>query len=340
MRRILVIQTAFAGDLILATPLMTEARRLLDPCEVDVLCIPSTAPLLAGHPDVASIIPYDKRGGESVISMHRALRRGRYDVVLSPHRSLRSALLSRATRAPVRVTFDRSAASRLSSVRVPYRGSAHEVERNLDLLAAIADGVDYACAPRLAPPETDRRTARNIAARMFGSAPFICMAPGSVWATKRWIPEGFAKVARILADDIGVLLVGGPDDRALCEGIQAAAGVPGVVSVAGTLTLLESAALIGLASLVISNDSAPVHLASAMGTPVVEIFGATSPSFGFTPFGVPHAIVQMDGLSCRPCAIHGGDACPIRTFACMRTLAPEVVITAARRLLSGTGDRT
>lgn len=334
MPRILVLQTAFAGDLILTLPLVQEARRLFPGASLEVLCIPSTADLLVGHPAIDRIIAYDKRGHDTMRSMIGRLRNARYDVCLTPHRSFRSALLARASGSPLRVTFDRSAAARLSTHRVRYRPDAHEIERNLDLLSALHEGVDYSCRPRLYPSEQATERVRDLRRNAFASAPVLCIAPGSVWATKRWTPEGFATVARELARDAGILLIGGPADRALCESVRDASGSSGVLSVAGSLSLLESAALIGESSLLISNDSAPVHLASAMGCPVVEVYGATSPAYGFTPFGVPHEIVERGGLACKPCAIHGGDACPIRTFACMKELPPDAVIGAARRLLS------
>jgi heptosyltransferase-2 len=106
-----------------------------------------------------------------------------------------------------------------------------------------------------------------------------------------------------------------------------------VVNTAGEVPFLVSASLIGGAAVLISNDSAPVHIASAMGTPVVELYGATVPGFGFTPFGVPHRIAEVHGLPCRPCGIHGGDTCPVRTFACMRELDPATIVNAARELM-------
>ena len=125
----------------------------------------------------------------------------------------------------------------------------------------------------------------------------------------------------------------GADDRAFSEAMTTAVGDVHCVSAAGRLSFPGTAALIRDARLLISNDSAPVHLASAMQTPVIEIYGATVPEFGFTPFGVPHRIVQREGLSCRPCGIHGGNVCPIGTFECMKSITPRDVLAAAEELL-------
>jgi len=332
MRDILIIQTAFAGDLILTTPLVTETARCFPDAGIDVLCIPTTASLMDGLPAVRRTIMYDKRGRDPGLpALMRTLRNGHYDLCLSPHRSLRSAILARSTRAPVRVAFDRATGSALYTHRVPYDPAAHEVVRNLRLLEAVGFEPEYEATPSLHPAEQDYAAAVDVLGER-GGRQYLCIAPGSVWATKRWTEEGFAETAKVLADRWDIVFVGGPEDSERCARIAAIAGVP-AVNTAGKLSLTASAALIGGASLLISNDSAPVHMASAMGTPVVEIFGATVPEFGFTPYGIPYRIVQREGLSCKPCAIHGGNACPIQTFECMRDLSPTAVITAARELL-------
>jgi heptosyltransferase-2 len=162
----------------------------------------------------------------------------------------------------------------------------------------------------------------------------IAVAPGSVWATKRWTPGGFTDLVREIATTHDVVLIGGGGDRELCAGIATRAGAAGVANTAGELPFLASAALLGHAAALVSNDSAPVHLASAMGTPVVEIYGATGPQFGFTPWQVPHRIVQLEGLPCKPCRIHGSDACPIGTFECMEQLPARRVLEALQALLA------
>lgn len=349
---ILVIQTAFAGDLVLTTPLIAEAADRYPGAPIDVLCIPSTAPLLVGHPAVRRLLVYDKRRRRpSLFAIMRRLARERYALCLCPHRSMRSALLAYATRANHRIAFDRSAGRWLFTHRMPYREDRHEVARNLSLLAFTGIPDVKLRKPSLYPSADDRAAARRLldhaasadadrapvtvrAPKAAVPFPVLCLAPGSVWATKRWTEEGFAMVTRHFGTRCRVILLGGAEDRALCDRILAAAGPDlCVVNTAGQLGFLASAALIGEAAVLISNDSAPVHLASAMGTPVVEIYGATSPAFGFSPYGVPHRIVQKEGLSCRPCAIHGGDRCPIGTFVCMRELPATDVIRATEELL-------
>ena len=328
---ILAIQTAFAGDLILTLPMIAEAHRLLPGAQIDVVAIPATAGLLENHPAIRRVVVYDKRKGMRAFrEALREIRTRKYDACLAPHRSLRSAALSFLSGAPVRASFDRSAGGALHNRRVPYDAAAHEVRRNLALLQPLGLAYDADAPARLYPSDRDKARAREAASC---EEPFVCVAPGSVWPTKRWTREGFIALSRALTSDYRVFLIGGKDDASLCGEIAGAVGHPRCVSLAGGLRWLETAALIGDAALVVSNDSAPVHVASAMSTPVVEIYGATSPAFGFTPWHTAYRIVQREDLACKPCAIHGGKECPIRTFECMRGLAPGDVLAAAREIL-------
>ena len=216
---------------------------------------------------------------------------------------------------------------------VQYDETAHEVERNLSLLEAIGYQPKPVAAPRLYPGSRDTTSVGEVLKDIPGELPIICVAPGSVWATKRWTEEGFIALVKALKEEAAVCLIGGPGDANICAAIADAVPSERVLALSGKLSFLASAALVGRSALVISNDSAPVHIASAMSTPVVEIYGATSPGFGFTPWQVPHRIVQRGDLDCKPCAIHGGDACPISTFECMKGLSPDAVISAALELL-------
>jgi heptosyltransferase II len=329
---VLIIQTAFAGDLVLTTPLIQACADTLPDVTIDVLCIPSTSGLLSNHPHLRNVISYDKRGGERMASVMRTLSRRSYDICLTPHRSMRSAILARSSRARVRVSFDRSAGGPLHTHRVAYDKDAHEVRRNLSLLTPLGVVPDQDTPPRLYPSTEDAMQARDIHDRL-GGRPVICLAPGSVWPTKRWTEYGYADLASALLATHSVVLLGGADDRVLCSRIIARVADARCISMAGELSYLISAALLREAAVLVSNDSAPVHIASAVGTPVVEIFGATSPAFGFTPFAVPHRIVELDGLPCKPCGIHGSLRCPKGHFSCMKDLSVETVYGAVMDLL-------
>jgi heptosyltransferase II len=331
--RVLVIQTAFAGDLILTLPMIQVLKQTHPQGEVDVLCIPSTAGLLANHPSINHVWKYDKRGIErSIVRMVRNLQSRNYDVCISPHRSLRSALLAYGSRAQRRITFQTTTGKRLYTERVEYRTDDHEIHRNVSLLNPFGIDAKHIPAPRLYPGVKDVADVERFLHTELNNERYICVAPGSVWATKRWTAEGFSDTIRSLSAFCKVVLIGGKSDEELCKEILTRSGNAGI-NTAGRFGFLASAVLIQRAALLISNDSAPVHLASAMGTPVVVIYGATVPEFGFTPFGIDHEIVQVEGLSCKPCAIHGGHRCPIRTFDCMKNISPLRVVEAVNRIL-------
>ena len=328
----LVIQTAFLGDVVVTTPLLAALAARHGP--VDVLTTAAAAPLLETHPAVASVIRYDKRGADRglgrLLRLGRALRRREYERVYLPHRSWRSAALALLSGAAERIGFDDSAAAATYTRRVPRSPSGHEVER----LLALAD--DSAAAPPVRIELTaDDRAAADAWLRDRGVGEgFVALAPGSIWGTKRW--PGYAELARAL--DATVVIVGGRDDVPLAEAVAAAAPGRGH-SAAGTLGLRASAALIGRAAVLVTNDSAPLHLATAVGTPVVAIFGPTVPAFGFGPRGARDRIVEHPSLGCRPCSAHGPRVCPLGHHRCMKELSVESVATAVAAASGGEAHR-
>lgn len=327
----LVIQTSFLGDVVLTTPLLTH---LAARGAVDVLTTPAGGALLDGHPAVRRVIRYDKRGAQRGLGGLRTLaaelRAERYGAAYLAQGSWRSAALAWLARIPVRTGFDTSAGALLYSTRVPYRQERHHAER-LFRLAAPDMSVPVP-APSLVPRDTDRAAVTALLATApFGTAPFVVLAPGSVWATKRW--PGFAALVTQLPPGYGIVVVGGAEDRALAQALVAAAPER-VLDATGTLSLLASAEVIGRAAGVVTNDSLPQHLASAMGTPTVTIYGPTLPAFGFGPLAPRRAIVEhAPGLECRPCSAHGPQQCPRAHFRCMREITAAAVTAALQPLL-------
>ena len=327
---ILVIQTAFVGDLVLSTPLFEAARTRLDAGRVGVVVRPETANLLRNNPHVDDIFVYDKHGAQKgaleLLRLARRLRGADYDAALIPHRSLRSALLGFLAGIPVRVGFDRSAGRMFLTDRVPYR-PVHEVDRNLSLLASWEGDTD-GIRPALYPDGADRMRVDALMrlSDVAPSEPLCGISPGSVWATKRWLPDRYAALIRRLDREYGYrsVLFGSSGDRPLCAEIAAESGVD-PLNAAGALTLLQSAALAARCSAVVSNDTGMGHVAAAMDTPVVALFGPTVSAFGFVPHGPGHRGVETP-LDCRPCSSHGGNRCPIGTHDCMRGITVEQVI--------------
>jgi heptosyltransferase II len=332
--KLLVVQTSFLGDVVLTTPLLTALRERLRPRELVVLVRRDAAALLAGHPDVDRVLVDDKHGRERGLGglwrVARRLRAEGFDVVVSPHRSLRTALVLAAAGIPRRVGFAVARGARLYHVRVPRDRRQHDVRRNLALMAAFGDVP--APPPLHLPVRPD--AARAVAALLpDGTGPLVGIAPGSVWPTKRWTTAGFAALAQgLVGDGARVVLLGGPDDEARCAEVARLAGA-GVRSLAGRTDLPGLVALVDRLALLVANDSAPMHVACARDVPVVAVFCATTPALGYGPWGERTAVVEAD-LACRPCARHGGRRCPRGTEDCMRLVEARDVLAAARALLA------
>jgi heptosyltransferase-2 len=332
-RGVLVIQTAFLGDVILTTPLLSVLANRYGP--VDVVTTPAAATLLEGHPAVAMVVRYDKhgsgRGWRGFLKVGAVLRERGYRSVYLPHRSIRSAGLALWCGARERVGFADSPAAITYTQRVQRPRSGHEVDRLLALAAPVG-GEQPRVTLALSAPDYAAADAW-LSAHGVGTG-FTALAPGSVWATKRW--PYYAELAAAI--DGRTVIVGGPDDVPLAEAIVAAAGAK-VVSAAGALSLRESAALIGRASVLVTNDSAPLHLATAVGTPVVALFGPTVPEFGFGPRRAGDVSLGHAGLTCRPCSTHGPERCPLGHHRCMRDLTVDSVIKAVTTVVSAEEPR-
>jgi heptosyltransferase II len=337
----LVVQTSFLGDVVLTTPLIVE---LAARGPVHVVATPSGAPLLVRNPDVAGVTVYDKRGaargvgglaavaGEINAARTRAASEGATDAVAYlAQGSVRSAALARLAGFRTRVGFTTSAGRWLYTRRVAYRDTRHHAERLWSLAAETPDAVPTAAQlrPRLFPGGAEREAVDKLLGDVALGSTLVALAPGSVWATKRW--PYYPELARQLASSARFVVVGAKDDTALAAAISAAA--PGrVVDATGKLSLLGSAELISRCAVLVTNDSAPQHLASAMGTPTLTVFGPTVPDFGFGPLAPHSATTGVIGLDCRPCDRHGPQQCPLGHWRCMRDLTPGMVAEVVERI--------
>ncbi|PYP81795.1 MAG: lipopolysaccharide heptosyltransferase II [Gemmatimonadetes bacterium] len=328
-----VIQTSFLGDTILTTPLLAQLARR---GAVDVVTTPAAASVLTGHPAVRSVIVYDKRGAHSglfgLTTLAARLRAATYDAAYLAQGSLRSAALAFLARVPERVGFATSHGHWLYTTKVAYRDDLHHAARLLMLSRPNGrEPTPEEIRPSLAPGSAEREVVDDLLRRAGVAAgePLIALAPGSVWGTKRW--PYYPELARMLSDAGRIVVVGGSDDTALAAEIRTA--VPDAVDATGALPLLGSAELIRRCAVIVTNDSSPLHLASAVGTPTVAIFGPTVPNFGFGPLAPSNVVVGNDSLTCRPCHRHGPRRCPLTHFRCMRDLTAEVLAERARTLI-------
>jgi len=321
----LVIQTAFLGDVVLTTPLLEALAARHGP--VDVVTTPAAAPLIETHPAVRRVIPYDKKGRDrglgGLYRLARALRAERYECAYLPHRSLRTALAAWLARIPQRVGFDDGWRSLYTDVRGrPKQG--HEIDRVL----ALAGVAMHRARPTLHVTLADRAATEGFLREHGIRDRFVALAPGSIWGSKRW--PYYRELAERLAGRVEILVVGGPEDAGLAAEITAAVARSGgrAVSGCGRLTVRQAAEAIRRAAVLVTNDSAPLHLAQAVDTPTVAIFGSTVPGFGFGPRGPRDQVVEVDGLPCRPCSAHGPPSCPLGHHLCMKSLSVQDVLQA------------
>jgi len=344
MKKFLIIQTAFLGDVILTLPLVQVLKRAQPDSQIDFVAIPATADIVKGHPDISSVLIYDKRGKQrslfSFLRFRRQLRDIKYDVVLCPHRSLRSCLLADGTMARIVAGFDNSAVKNVFTDILPWKFGMHEVERNLSLLKPIfADNFQSSVIsqelPKIFISEEHRVKAERFLYEHRVSKPYAVIAPGTVWETKRYPIKLMIEVVRKLSEKFkSVIMIGGEKDIGLISNFNSLD--ERVVLAIGSLSIMSSAEIIKGSSLLVANDSAPIHIASAFDIPTVAIFGPTVRDFGFYPYHKRSVVVEVEGLGCRPCSIHGGRECPITTFDCMRKISPDKIVEKAMEFLNKT----
>ena len=341
MDKILVVQTAFVGDVLLTLPLVQSLKSAYPSSRIDMLIVPRAAELLENNPSVHQVLVFDKRGRDSglqgFLRTVKYIRNQKYQCAIVPHRSMRSAALVTFARIPKRIGFSKSAGWFLFHDVIRYENSIHEIDRNMQLLGALGIQQSVRAYPQLYPSKGDSEIVDQfiLAKGIHDPKMMIGIAPGTIWNTKRWFAERYSELAsKLIEDGFSVVLIGGKEDEVLCKDIQVATGSGQVYNAAGKLTLLQSAELIRRCRMLISNDSAPMHLAVAVRTPVVAIFGATIPEFGFSPYGKHDIVVETKGLSCRPCSIHGGETCPIKTFDCMKNITVKNVHRQVHELIN------
>ncbi|MEE4311246.1 MAG: lipopolysaccharide heptosyltransferase II [candidate division KSB1 bacterium] len=333
-KKILLIQTAFLGDVVMTTPLIRALHAIFPDDEIDIVTIPQSANLFEHDPAIHKVHLFNK--GKfiqkifSFVSLARTLKRSGYDIGISIQSSLTSSFLMLLARIPKRAGFARQ---KFLTIPVSHKKGMHMRDRYLTLAQPFSSE-SFNRETSLHISESEKKRALNIlnsAAQRHAKR--IGIAPGSVWPTKRWPEAYFIELVSTL-DKNGYQLyfIGGGNERELCQRIIERSNAR-ALNLAGELSILESAALINELDIVITNDSAPLHIANAMKTDVVAIFGPTVRRFGCYPYRDHDIMMEID-LYCRPCAKHGGRSCPEKHFRCMLDIKPEAVYEAIVHRLS------
>ena len=335
-KKILIIQTAFLGDVVMSTPLIRAAREEFPESVIDVLTIPSTGIVFKHCPHVNQVLFFDKRKffrkAISFIKLIFELRKGKYDLAISIQSSLTSSFLMMLGKIPERVGYRRQ---KFLTRSVTHEKGLHIRERCISLMKLFSDReFDLQTEIYWSHQEEDR--AEQIIEKYRNRKQYLVgMAPGSVWNTKRWLADYYAMLLKQLEQTgVQVIMIGGGEDRLLCDQILKEATAKSAVNLAGELSILESAAVISRLNLMITNDSAPLHLANAVQTDVIAFFGPTVRRFGCYPYRPNDQMLEVD-LYCRPCSKHGGRKCPEKHFRCMKEIKPELAFDVVMSHLKG-----
>jgi lipopolysaccharide heptosyltransferase I len=361
--RILLIKPSALGDVIHTVPVLAKLRQRYPNAQIDWMLNPGIAEWIGHHPGISNVILFDRKSLANPITGWRPLKKtisqlrgGKYDVVIDLHGQMRSAFFTMITGAPIRIGFDRPRKVNMQSSRnLPaeaYRhcwtgareGSwiaythhlqiptleVHAVDRYLrlgDLLGFSVESPDF----HVPIPEAAEQFAQNILDKNgLTDRPFLVMGPGTIWPTKQWRSEGFGEVAKHFKEKgFGIILIGSAGDRAAAAAVSAAC--PGVVDLCGQTKVSELAAVMRRATLCVTNDSGPMHLAVAVDRPVVSIWGPTDEVW-IGPYKRTDAVVRLK-LPCAPCYLRTIEKCP-NGHACMRDLPAADVIRRAESMLA------
>ncbi|WP_153800248.1 glycosyltransferase family 9 protein [Foetidibacter luteolus] len=328
-KKFLVIQTAFIGDVILATGVLEKLHRFYPGAAIDFMVRKGNETLLTGHPFLRRVLVWDKKKNKyrNLLKLLHQVRRERYDAVINIQRFAATGMLTAFSNAGETVGFDKNPWSFAFSKHIPHvvnsdaQGQTlHEIERNNQLVEHLTDAV--ADKPKLYPSADDYTSVEQ-----FKTQPYICVAPASVWFTKQYPKEKWISFIQKLTPWLPVYLIGAPTDRQLCDEIVQQSGHANALNLAGQLSFLQSAALLKDAQMNYVNDSAPMHLASAVNAPVTAIYCSTVNTFGFGPLSDKSFVAETRlPLDCRPCGLHGHAACPQGHFKCALTIEDEQLL--------------
>jgi lipopolysaccharide heptosyltransferase II len=321
-RRILVIQTAFLGDAILATSVLETLHRAFPAAKLDFLVRKGHESLFDNHPYLHAVLVWDKKKDryQNLWKLLQHIRAQRYDQVITLQRFASTGFLTAFSGAKWRIGFDKNPFAFAFTHTKPHHTSqsTHEIERNFTLIEDLVQGTPQ--KPSLYPTPLDYTSIKP-----YQSERYLCIAPASVWFTKQYPTERWAELVDRMPDTYRVYILGSPADVGLGEKLMELANrKEKITNLCGKLSFLQSAALMEQATMNYVNDSAPMHIASAMNAPVCAVYCSTVPAFGFGPLSGESYIVEIDEpLDCRPCGLHGHKACPEGHFRCARKIRTE-----------------
>lgn len=316
--KILIIQTAFIGDVILATPIIEKLNTFFPNSKIDFLLRAGNQGLLENHPFISKILIWNKQQNKhwNLIKILKSVRNERYDYVINLQRFISTGIITAFSKGKKTIGFDKNPLSILFTKSLKHKidEEIHETRRNLSLISELTDNT--VVKPKLYPSENDFKSIEK-----HQSQPYICIAPISIWFTKQFPAEQWIQLLNKIDNEVAVYLIGSANDVEKCDNIINNCQHNNVINLSGKLTFLQSAALLKKAKMNYVNDSAPIHMASAIDAPTTAVFCSTIPDFGFGPLATNSKIVETkEKLKCRPCGLHGLKKCPEGHFKCATTI--------------------
>lgn len=325
MQKILVIQTAFTGDVVLATALIEKLHRFFPGAQIDLLLRKGNEGLLSNHPFLHEVLVWNKKENKNknLLRLLKKIRKEKYDKVINLQRFASTGILTAFSGAKEKIGFDKNPFSFLFTKKIKHdlSNKKHEVERNNELIQHLTD--DSFTKPRLYPSAVNYNEIEK-----YTSQAYVCMMPASVWFTKQYPVDKWIDLTNNFPSAYHIFLSGGKEDIDICEKIKEKSTNTKIEILAGKLNFLSSVALMKNAAMNYTNDSAPLHFASAVDAPVTAIFCSTVPAFGFYPVSSKSFIVETkEILTCRPCSLHGLKACPLAHFKCAYTIETSQLLS-------------
>lgn len=335
--KFLIIRFSSIGDVILSTPLIRCLRTTYPDSEIDFLIKKEFSAVLSGNPHISNLLVFDKsNGSKELINMRQTIKQNKYTHIIDIQGNIRSVFIR--TRSGAQVTgFSKRVFYRFLLIKLRINLYKEVKPVYLRYFEAVEKlGVKYdnkGTELFYAPSDKQQIKAELEKHEINTSQPLLIIAPGAQWANKRWEPESFARVADKLAEHFhyNVVLLGGKGDVEICQKVQQFMSHTCFV-VAGKPSLMQSAALISMADLVITNDTGMLHMTQALGISVVAVFGPTTKELGFFPIPTRSKVAETD-IKCRPCTQKGLNSCPKTHFNCMKHVNPEKVISLAQELI-------
>lgn len=342
VKKILIFNPSFIGDAVLTTPLLKICKDYFANAHIHFCIRYGYEKLFIGLPFIDKIIPFDKRvdekGIRGIFKLRKIIKEEKYDIIICPHRSIRSALIVNLNKAQVTVGFSSTVSSFLFKKRVRRNLQLHEVYRNLQLLKPLmednfANVIKEVNKLHVAENKKYYGKFKYFTDVIKGESKLVGIQATSNWKTKMWPFERYAAlINRLYEYNIISVLFSSTKEINIIENMSQYINVP-FINLAGLLELDELSSAIKKMDLFITNDTGPMHIAAGHKIPVLAIFGPTVPEFGFIPFGCTHKIIEDTTLGCRPCSLHGGNRCPKKHFKCMLNLTTDRVLENALGLL-------